>query len=225
MATHFAVNPATGERLMYMEGQGWVPAVKKPAAAAGGGSDAATKADVARIAELRDAADSSLGTARSAEEFSDINRRKGTGGLNGIGFPWPGGGSIGDVAAMFDPDVASMRSITNRVAPRLRVPGSGASSDKDVKMFVSGFPNIDAPGPANARNTSDWKAQANYDAAHRSFMETWMAKTGALTGADEAFTKYWSEHGEAKYGPKAMRGQKPAPATAAPAGPKYLGTE
>lgn len=46
-------------------------------------------------------------------------------------------------------DYAEMAAITAKIIPKLREPGSGATSDFDAKMFGQGTFGLDKPGPTN----------------------------------------------------------------------------
>lgn len=48
-------------------------------------------------------------------------------------------------------DAEVMRSITNQIAPTLRVPGSGATTDKDINLFLSSLPNITTTPDGNRK--------------------------------------------------------------------------
>lgn len=172
-----------------------------------------------RLTELKEKADKSLYAATQAEEFVRLNRKQGTGGFNALGLPFLG--TIGDLRASWDPELAQMKAITSRVAPKQREPGSGSSSNLDVEMMVSGLPNINMPGNANRETQLQWQAQANYDAAKAAFLDRYSSRFGTLNGADVAFSRWWASEGKKKHGLEAMR-PKSVPQISST---KYLGTE
>jgi hypothetical protein len=153
--------------------------------------------DLAEIGDARDEAKKSLDTAQAAERFVDLNKETGTGGLRGLKLPW-GLGGVPDIIAAADPNFAAMRSITSSVAPGLRPPGSGSSSDKDTKMYVQGFPNVEALGNANVMTAKRLQDTSDQRAARAAFLDTWMQKKGSLSGADAAFNDFWSKRQASK---------------------------
>jgi len=169
-----ATNPQTGERIIYRGGK-WFPL------GAGGGSggfvpkDSQKAIDDARAASLQ-----SGKIATAADDFLKINRTAKTGEIFGLPF-------VSDVVSNFSTPIAAMDAITNQIAPQMRPPGSGASSDKDTKSFRKSFPNVDYTGPANSQIAARLKANADRDARYADFLEQYAVKNGSLVGADNAF--------------------------------------
>jgi len=166
--------------------------------APGGPVMADTKTDQEALETARGKARKSLETARMAEQFMQLNSRTGTGGLPSrpvvpLTKAIPGAPLWGDLAASLtgNPDWSQMKSINSQLAPAQRVPGSGASSDMDVKMFKEALPNIDTPGPANAMNAKRLQKQSDRDNAYAAFQDTWYSRNGTLLGADKAFNQFW----------------------------------
>jgi hypothetical protein len=164
-------------------GQAGVDFAPKAAPKAAGGL---AKTDQDALKDYRDQAATSLRTAQQAERFIGLNREKGTGGI--ISLPL-----VSDIAAAVNPTYGEMNSITSKVAPGLRPPGSGSSSDKDTKMYRSAFPNLDLPGEANASIADDWHKESDQAAAKAAFFDTWASKRGNLLGADQAFNAFWAK--------------------------------
>jgi hypothetical protein len=159
--------------------------------------------DAKTIAEARNKAQTAIATASDAEEFLKLNREAGTGEAWGIPF-------ASELRAAFDPKFAGMQSITNRMAPLQRVPGSGSSTDKDVGMFRRSIPNPDYTGPTNTMIAKRLESDAKRAAGYSAFMERWAQERGNLLGAQEAWTKYQAS----------PRAAAPAPPRKAPAGAK-----
>ncbi len=148
------------------------------------------KADQAAIEADRTKAATSLNTALQAQRFLKLNAGKNTGGW--LGAPLVGG-FVRDNATAGDPDYAQMEGITSAVAPGLRPPGSGSSSDKDVQFYRRGFPNIESPYQSNVATGRRLQEQSDRDAAYAAWRDKWFQVKGSLLGADTAFNQYWSK--------------------------------
>lgn len=188
----YATNKATGQRVMF-DGKSW-----KPVGATGVMSD--TKVDQESLATTRDFATKSLNAAQMAEQFIELNKKTATGGMFSrpvIPFTKavPGAPLWGDLAASAtgDPNWSQMKAINSQLAPAQRVPGSGSSSDLDIKMFKEALPNIDTPYKANAMNAKRLQQQSDRAAANAAFKDTWFAKHGTLLGSDRAFNEFWTK--------------------------------
>lgn len=134
----------------------------------------------AEINGARQRAMQSANIASAAEDFLKINRQAKTGEMIGL----PG---VSEMMSPFSSKLASMQAITNEIAPQMRPPGSGASSDKDVAMFKRSFPNVDFPGPANSQIAARLKAKADANARYADFLEQYASENGSTRGADKAF--------------------------------------
>ena len=126
-----------------------------------------------------------LGIAQSqlAEQFKALNERTSTG-------PISGSAPAAFVRGIFDPDIQTMRSISDRLTPKMREPGSGATSDFDARMFQSALFGVNK-NPESNRAIADamiLKAKAEKDRV--SFMESYLAQNNTLRGADSAWTQY-----------------------------------
>ena len=133
-----------------------------------------------QLKEAREGASTAEEFARQANVFVDLNRKAGTGMVNKIPF-------VSELRSAFDPNVAQMDSLTARMAPAQRVPGSGTTSDKDLNLFLRAVPNIDRPGEANAAIARDMSATAKRRAERAVFLDRWAAERGTLMGAEEAW--------------------------------------
>lgn len=147
--------------------------------------------DAKAIQASRDEASKALNTATQAERFLDVNKDVSTGGWSGAP-GWIGDG-VRAVRSAVDPRFAQMESITSAVAPGLRPPGSGSSSDKDVQFYTRGFTNTHVPYETNKATSGRLHAQSDKEAAHASFVDTWAQKRGSLLGSEPAFAKYWAD--------------------------------
>jgi hypothetical protein len=192
-----ATNHSTGEQLVYRGGK-WFPAdsASGTATPVSGGSTQ----DRDALQNLRDGANKALNTAEAANRFVELNEKSPTGGLVGrpiIPFSGiiPGAPVWGDLGAAVTGDQgwSQMKSITSGLAPAQREPGSGASSDMDVKMFKEALPNVETPGPANRVNAERLQLKSDKAAARSAFMDEWFARRGTLLGAEQQFTTFWAK--------------------------------
>jgi hypothetical protein len=162
------------------------------------------------LVATRDDARKAQWIADQADEFMKYNTKgattpdgkrawAGTGGMRSLGLPW-NGGSIADLVAGFDVPMSNMKGVTSRVVRKMREAGEGSSSDTDVAFNVEAFPNIRAPGPANAERAAQLRKDAQEKVAYADFADQWFAQNGTLLGADVAW-----------------RQRKAGPAPAAPA--------
>jgi hypothetical protein len=117
------------------------------------------------------------------DRFTFLNQSNDTGGF--VGSPL-----VGSIRGMWDAEFKEMQAITAEIAPTLRQPGSGATSDYDAKMFVAGTVGVDKLKETNfaiangvrkaAQNLID---KANFD---RLYAQTY----GHLEGADLSWREY-----------------------------------
>ncbi len=189
-----ATNHETGERLVYRGGK-WFPLT-------GGGSSApvssGTEQDRKALQDLRDDAASGLSTAQAAERFINLNRETGTGGLRALPIAPIGRTTWGDVIKSGDPNWSEMKSISASVAPGMRPSGSGSTSDKDMAIYMSAFPNVEALGPANEKIAKRLQDESDQKAARSAFMDEWFARRGNLLGAEQQFASFWSRRRQAR---------------------------
>lgn len=162
------------------------------------------------LVAIRDGARKAQDVAAQADQFLSLNRKTGTGGLRSLKIPFTNMG-VGSIVGMNDPNWNDMESITSKVAPAMRTPGAGSSSDLDIKMFKQSFPNVDNLGPTNTKIRDRLRAEATEKAAYADFADQWFAQNGTLLGADVAWRKQ-----------KTAAKAAPAPSSG---GFKYLGPE
>jgi hypothetical protein len=150
----------------------------------------ASQIDQKAIEDDRAKAAQSLNTAVQAQSFTKLNSDHPTGGM--LGAPLIGG-LMREAKMANDPTYAQMEGITSAVAPGLRPPGSGSSSDKDVQFYRRGFPNLESPAESNMQTAKRLQSQSDHDAAYAAWRDKWYQVKGTLLGADTAFSKYWAE--------------------------------
>lgn len=127
--------------------------------------------------------DGEMAMARDAQRFKALNEKTTTGGLNA----WPGAGAV---RGAFDDNFAEMRSISNRIVPKMREPGSGATSDFDAKMFQSATIGPDKPLATNRAIADAMIARAQQSADKLDFDRAYADLNGHLRGADRAWKQY-----------------------------------
>lgn len=135
-----------------------------------------------QLRDARDVARNSQDVLRDLRRFGDLNQTEGSGGLNAIPL-------VDAFRGSFDPQVAEMNSITARLAPAQRVPGSGTTSDKDLALFLRASPSIKAPKEANDSLVERGRKEAIRRQAFAEFLDAYARQNGTLIGAAEAFRK------------------------------------
>lgn len=145
--------------------------------AAGGSFDATTRG---ALQSARDNANLARSRAADARRFIALNEENSTG---------IGAALLGPAAGL-NPAYAEMRSISARLIPQERTPGSGPMSDGDAKLYGRAVVDIDKPGPANKAIAGVVIAQADRDADYASFIDEYATRNGNLNGALEDWTAY-----------------------------------
>ena len=130
-------------------------------------------------------------TLSAANRFEQLLKTQETGGMYGAPVI---GGIIRGAASMTSPEVAEMESITAKLVPTMREPGSGSSSDSDMRMFERATLGIDKPTGANKAIASGMKAAAQNMIDYGLFKQKWYQKHGMLLGSAEAWQRYLDEN-------------------------------
>ena len=161
-------------------------------------------ADAKAIADLREEAARKGNFASQAQQFMQLNRETGTGPGRSFGL-----GTL--MPSQTSSNIQAMQAIASRAAPAMRAPGSGATSDKDMSLYLASFPKVTNWGGSNQQITRTLSEDASRSAARAAFVEKWAQVNGNIVGADAAFDKYWSSRGNR---PAAKPAQLPGPNTA-----------
>lgn len=103
------------------------------------------------------------------------------------------GGWVRDWRGANDPGFAQLEGITSAVAPGMRPPGAGSSSDTDVGMYVKGFTNTRVPYEANVAGSKRLNDDSVFKNAHAAFIDSWYQHKGTLLGGEQAFSQYWAK--------------------------------
>ncbi|MES2958514.1 MAG: hypothetical protein V4792_10010 [Pseudomonadota bacterium] len=171
-----------------------------------------------------DAARKEKATADAAARFIELNKKVGTGSIIDRFGPTRAAQGMGA-------DYSEMEAITARLAPAMREPGSGSTSDFDGKQFERATVGVDKPAKANENIAKGLIARAQQSQDYADFRNTYLEQNGTLSGAD----RYWKQYADSNpiFDPKAAgsfelnKGRKPwrdhfaggaAPAAQPPAG-------
>lgn len=130
-----------------------------------------------------DAAQKAIAAAQDATRFLELNRSVSTGGVADKF-------TIGRGARSFDSEYAELQSITARLAPTMREPGSGATSDYDASQFERATVGVDKPRQTNESIASAVIARAKQAQDYLEFRQTYLEQNGTLQGAD----RYWKDY-------------------------------
>lgn len=125
-------------------------------------------------------------TAEAAKRFIELNERVDTGGPSDRWGPTRSVQSLGK-------EYAEMEAITARLVPGMRDPGSGVSSDLDVRMFERGTVGVDKPRQTNVNIGKAIVARSQMAQDYADFRATYLEQNGTLQGAD----RHWKEYANA----------------------------
>ena len=126
-------------------------------------------------------------TLSTAKRYEKLLDSRDTGGMYGAPLI---GGLISSVSSATDPVIAEMNSITAKLVPTMREPGSGSSSDSDMRMFERATLGLDKPTAANKAIAAGMKTAAQNMIDYGLFKQLWYQKNGVLLGAAEAWQQY-----------------------------------
>lgn len=132
-----------------------------------------------------------LGDARAAstnaiEVLDDLTR------FQEINSHTPTGGPINNVKNWLasvggEPNVQQLDEITARIAPAQRVPGSGTTSDMDLRLFLNASPKVNSDRKANDAIVERGRREAILRQQRADFYDEYVSKNGSLNGAEAAF--------------------------------------
>lgn len=133
-----------------------------------------------RLNALRDALNTHARVLPELNRFGELNRNSRTGGADDLF-------GISKFNPLTSGPTREMESITARLTPMMRPPGSGATSDYEMRQYRLGTVSIDNPGPTNQKIRENFVQNLDLGRAELAFKEKWLAERGSLTGADEAW--------------------------------------
>jgi len=117
------------------------------------------------------------------EEFGGLNRESRTGefytGLQP--FDWMKGA-----------DEQRMESITSKIAPGMRIEGSGTTSDRDIAMYIKSVPNIKLKGEVNRQIRESYQRDYERSLAKLQFLQNYYNTYGHIDGADTIWAKEYA---------------------------------
>jgi hypothetical protein len=134
-----------------------------------------------RLAELQAQISDAGGTLNDLTEFGRLNRENSTGSL------WQ----------QFTPDKPLFRSdgsmqmsaIQSRLAPQQRPVGAGATSDRDIALYLKALPNIENTGPVNKGIRDDFEANYNRAIDKANAMKAHLDQYGNLLDFDSQWAQ------------------------------------
>lgn len=129
-----------------------------------------------RLADLQSQISDAGSTMSDLGEFGRLNRESSTGSL------WQ---QLTPDKAMFRSGPSmEMAAIQSRLAPAQREAGSGASSDRDVSMFLRGLPSLENTGPTNRAIREDFERKYNSAIEKSKAMQRHLDTYGNLSDFD-----------------------------------------
>ena len=170
------VRRSDGQVEVWVEGQGYVA------------EQSARRLTGTEQGALQAARDAGLQAGRylpDLNRFEQLNRVQDTGNI-----VQRVGTFLGIPPLLPDKEEEEMYAITERLTPRQREPGSGASSDRDVTMFRAALPNLARSGPANSNVIQQARARVGELQDYPSYLEWYGTQHGTLNGAQEAWNAY-----------------------------------
>lgn len=156
-----------------------------------------------RLADLQSNIADAGPTMDDLNEFGRLNRENSTGSL------WQ---QITPDKSLFRSGPSmEMAAIQSRLAPAQRQAGSGASSDRDVSMYLRGLPSLENEGPTNMGIREDYERKYKAALEKANAMQTHLDQAGNLTEFDSQWAQRKSGMGAGTKG--GASGARSAPAT------------
>lgn len=137
-----------------------------------------------RIAEMEEQARVEQSTAAQVKRFVDLQAQ--TGGMQQ-------GVLMGRLPGVTDA-AQEMDAITDFLTPKMREPGSGATSDFDAKMFRNATVGRTKSDEVNAAIAEGVQARARMAADRAQFMRDYLTVNGHLDGAERTWAQYAAEN-------------------------------
>lgn len=129
-----------------------------------------------RIADLDAEISRGESVLNDLNRFGQLNRDARTGGV------WEN--LIPNVPLLHGKEENEMISIQNRLAPTMRVQGSGQSSDRDVSLMLSGLPRIENTGDVNKNIRMNFQGRYDMAVKKKQAMLDYLEQNGHLNGFD-----------------------------------------
>ena len=145
-------------------------------------------ADVERLETLNSAADTDASTVAELGLFAQLNTQEsgtGPGSLGTMG--------VGNFRPFQNDQAQQMEQIIARLTPAQRVPGSGATSDFDARMFQAALPGLNRSPGANNNIIEAYRRRAQMSAERAMVADAWL-ESGSLQGFDTAWRRYVNQY-------------------------------
>lgn len=163
-----------GKPDLVRRGKQWIPVD-----AAGAAGNMAPQEEI-QLKEARAASENALEVLGDLTRFQDINTRRPTGGPINNTVNW----LLGKTG---NPDIQQMEEIKSRIAPQQRAPGSGTTSDTDLKLYLNASPETTKATAANLAIIERGRREAVRRQQYADFLDDYSKKNGTLSGAQAAF--------------------------------------
>ena len=134
-----------------------------------------------RLADLQLSVANGGSTMDDLNEFGRINRENSTGSLWQQMTP--------DKSLFRTGPSMEMAAIQSRLAPAQREAGSGASSDRDVSLFLRGLPSLENEGNTNKAIREDFERKYQNAIDKSTAMQRYLQQNGNLMDFDTQWAK------------------------------------
>jgi hypothetical protein len=141
-------------------------------------------ADVQRLEALNAQADTDMSTVAALDRFSALNAQTDTSPTN------PQAIGIGSWRPFADDETQQMVQVISQLTPQQRVPGSGATSDFDARMFTDALPGINRSREANEAIIGAYRARGQLSRERAEFAADWLDREGNLRQFDAEWRRY-----------------------------------
>lgn len=156
-----------------------------------------------RLASLQSNIADSGSTMDDLNEFGRLNRENSTGSMWQQMTP--------DKPLFRSGPSMEMAAIQSRLAPAQRQSGSGASSDRDVSMFLKGLPSLENEGPTNQGIREDYSRKYNMAIEKSNAMQKHLDMYGNLSDFDGQWAQRKTRSPDAQQNrPQAFDAKPPA---------------
>jgi hypothetical protein len=131
-----------------------------------------------KLNEMDESASTARGMARDMQRFLHLQR--------GVSMQGPIAGRVIPLTS----DAQEMDAITDKITPKMREPGSGATSDFDAKMFRNSTVSRTKNDQANEAIGQAVILQTQNTSDRAQFMRDYLTVNGHLDGADRQWARY-----------------------------------
>jgi hypothetical protein len=121
--------------------------------------------------------------AGQAKTFQKLNASNDTGGFTSLPI-------VKQIRSLVDPEFQQMESISASLVPKMREPGSGATSDFDARMFQQATLGVGKRKEANDAIAAALIARAEREKERLAFANRYLMQNKTLRGANEAWSQY-----------------------------------